>query len=123
MIKHDELGSKVHYLLLDEPKVEGDENVFFDKMNSFLDQENFGLILEVRGKKAFSPEAKKRLGHWFKENKGTLKTKCCGFARVNQNLGTKEKLRSKAMSLAMPCPYLVCSSLDEALSWFQRKQG
>lgn len=101
-----------------EPREQQDEKTFFEFLQEVLDHEKFGLILEVDGAKAFSQEAKKKLTTWFRTNKEELQERCLGFVRVTKKDTGVERLKSKAMSLAMPCPYFVVSSFDEALKCF-----
>ncbi len=108
-----------HHIELTSPRQESDEELFFAALDEVLNLDNFKIILEVRGEKSFSPEAKRRLGIWFKENKGILKERCQGLIRVSENAKAKERLSARALSLAMPCPYRVFDNLKEAQKWCQ----
>lgn len=120
MFSANEIHKDIFSLEINDPREEKDETEFLSFLDSVLSKNTFGLILKVEGEKSFSPEAKKALGVWFKENKPILKSKCFGFARVNQNAKKMGRLKSKALSLAMPCPYTVLHTTEEALDWLKR---
>lgn len=104
------------YIYLAPPKQGTDEVEFINAMNEVLQEERFILIIEATGEASFSPAAKRELGKWFKSNKNELGQRCMALIRVGDGPTKLKRLKSKAMKLAMPCPYFVEPSYDEAFS-------
>lgn len=106
----------ITYIYLGPPKEQADETKFMQTLNKLLESEKFILIIEVSGEASFSPHAKKELGTWFKSNKVELKKRCMAFIRVADESSKLKRFKSKAMRLAMPCPYFVEPNRKRALS-------
>lgn len=120
MFERAQLAANLYKINILDPKVPEDAPSFFSALDEMVSGERFGLIFYTEGKAGFSEENKRKLTKWFRENKPILKEKCYGYARVNTKTGLLGKLESKAMKLAMPCPYMVTRSQDEALSWLTK---
>ena len=117
MIRIDEIDKNIFEVEITSPRVTEDETSFLGLLDDLITKEYFGLIFSTEGKAGFSPEAKKSMSSWFKENKPNLKERCIGFARVNTSQTKAGKFTSKAMKLAMPCPYNVVTKNEEAREW------
>ncbi len=114
------LAPNLHKINIVDPKVPDDARDFFAALDELVAGERFGLIFYTEGKAGFSEENKRKLTTWFRAHKPVLKEKCFGYARVNTKTGFLGKLESKAMKLAMPCPYIVTRSEEEALAWLNK---
>lgn len=114
MLIKEEIYHNVNYLKLGEPRCSDDFNDLMEALNKLLVKEKFSIIFEVEGPRHFNKEQKRDFGKWFKQNKKLLGLHCKQFIRINNNPSKLSKLSSKALSLAMPCPYKVVESLDEA---------
>lgn len=120
MFERAQLAPDLYKINIIDPKVPEDAPEFFRALDELVAKERFGLIFYTEGKAGFSEENKRKLTKWFREHKPILKEKCLGYARVNTKTGLLGKLESKAMKLAMPCPYLVTRSEGEALEWLKK---
>lgn len=114
--------NKIFIIEILDPRDPQDEIIFLEFINNVFENKEFGLVLNVDGKKAFSQEAKVEFNHWFKNNKLRLKKQCFGFSRVSSNATKMAKLKSKALRLAMPCPYNVSDNMGESLDWLNKQQ-
>jgi hypothetical protein len=110
-----------HVASILNPKEESDADQFFNFLEEVIAKDEFSLILITEGSKSFSPENKIKMNTWFKNNKKNLAHRCTGLVRVSQNQTTLSRLSSKALSLAMPCPYKTTNSLEEALHWIKNR--
>lgn len=120
MIDINKLDGNVFIISITTPRKSDDENILLDFLNEVLEFKSFGLILNVEGNRSFTAEGKKSLGIWFKLNKKQLGEKCRGFARVSSSVTKLDKLKSKALRLAMPCPYIVLRNTIEATAWLNK---
>ncbi len=121
MLECTELQKKIFGLKISEPRLPEDEVRLIESLDAILAGERFGLVLSVEGKAAFTLEGKKQLNLWFKKNRQLLKERCIGLVRVNRDASKLARLKSKALSLAMPCPYRVVEQDQEALEYLRRK--
>ena len=112
MINIEELKKGFYHIDLMAPRKENDEIEFLEFLDHILTFQQFGFSLKVTGEAAFSPEAKKTLALWFKNNQMSLKSKCKIFVRILTN--ENERLESEALKKAMPCPYEVVKTKEEA---------
>ncbi|GEM_PF-2680691 len=117
MISINEIERNIFEVEITSPREEKDETSFLGLLDDLIEKEFFGLIFSTEGKAGFSAEAKKSMSIWFKTNKPLLKERCIGFARVNRSQSKTAKFTSKAMQLAMPCPYTVVTNNQEAREW------
>lgn len=118
---HVETPAKnIFFARLLTPREQDDADNFFSFLHSLEEHDTFFLIFESQGEARFSGDNKKRMTKWFKENKPMLAKSCLGFARIKPELSPLSRLTSKAMRLAMPCPYEVFTNLNDALSWANR---
>ncbi|EQC50808.1 hypothetical protein [Bacteriovorax sp. DB6_IX] len=115
-------NNNIFEIIITEPREDRDEEQFLNLLARLSDEMNFGLILEVSGEKAFSKESKIQLNKWFKLNKEHLRNQCLGFIRVKADAKNSDKLKSRAFSLAMPCPYRVMETREQASLWFTTGQ-
>lgn len=120
MFKLDSLEDNIFYVKIYSPRQDEDAQFFFDFLERLKKTKNFALILETQGEARFSPENKKKMTVWFKTNKAFLEQECRALIRLQQSMSTLSKLSSKAMRLAMPCPYHVTDSFNDALNWAKK---
>lgn len=113
-------ASNIFFARLITPRADEDAENFFNFLATLESKEKFYLIFESQGEARFSGDNKKRMTKWFKDNKPMLAKSCLGFARIKQELSPLSRLTSKAMRLAMPCPYEVFTNLNDALTWANR---
>ncbi|MAE72529.1 MAG: hypothetical protein CL675_00440 [Bdellovibrionaceae bacterium] len=122
MIEITEIKPNHQFIVeITNPRTLKDESTFLGLLDDLIDRDRFGIAIKVEGGRAFSPEAKKRLGLWFKQNKAVLKKKCFGFARIKTQTTRVERLTSKAMRLAIPCPYDLFETEEAAIQWLTTK--
>ena len=119
MFQSKQVGAKLIRISILDPKEPEDATSFFRTLDELVGGEKFGLILFTEGKAGFCEQDKRKLTSWFRAHKSVLRDKCLGYARVNTKTGLLGKLESKAMKLAMPCPYLVTRHEDHALKWLK----
>lgn len=117
MIAINEIEKNIFEVEITSPREQKDETSFLNLLEELISKDFFGLIFSTEGKAGFSAEAKKEMSKWFKTNKPLLKEKCIGFARVNTSQSKAGKFTSKAMQLAMPCPYNVVTNNTDAKVW------
>ncbi|ATH06868.1 hypothetical protein BIY24_02630 [Halobacteriovorax marinus] len=117
MISVKEIESNIFEVEITSPRETNDETTFLGLLDDLIARNYFGLIFSTEGKAGFSPEAKKEMSTWFKKNKPILKDRCVGFARVNTSQSKAARFTSKAMKLAMPCPYHVVTNNEDAREW------
>ena len=60
-----------------------------------------------------------KVAQWMKATADETKRWCVGNGIVSQSLGFRFLLSSIFLVKPMPCPYNVCSSWDEAMTWIQ----
>ena len=60
-----------------------------------------------------------KVAQWMKATAERTRELCVGNAIVSQSLGFRFLLSSIFLVKPMPCPYQVCSSFDEALTWMR----
>jgi hypothetical protein len=58
-----------------------------------------------------------KVAQWMKATAETTRQYCVGNGIVSKSLGFRFLLSSIFLVKPMPCPYQVCSSFDEALTW------
>lgn len=58
-----------------------------------------------------------KVAQWMKSTAALTREYCVGNGIVSQSLGFRFLLSSMFLVKPMPCPYQVCSSFAEALSW------
>ncbi len=119
MIRIDEIETNIFEVEITSPRVIEDEESFLGLLDDLIVKDYFGLIFSTEGKAGFSQDAKKAMSTWFKANKPNLKERCIGFARVNTSQSKAGKFTSKAMQLAMPCPYNVVTNNEDAREWIK----
>ncbi len=105
----------LYHLSIYLPRMEQDEIDFFNLLKKLETQSNFAFSIEVKGEKAFSLEAKKKLAIWFKENKTHLEKTCKGFAKISYKKHDHDK--QEALQKAFPCPYQVFKNRLAATEW------
>lgn len=110
----------IFFARLVTPRNDADADSFFNFLATLESHKKFFLFFESQGEARFNGENKKRMTKWFKENKPMLAKSCLGFARIKQGISPISRLTSKAMRLAMPCPYEVFTNLNDALLWADR---
>lgn len=113
MINIEEIKPGHFHIDLSTPRQEQDEETFIDFLNKITTHKQFAFSLKVTGESAFSNEAKKNMALWFRSNQEKLKNQCKVFVRVLTN--ENERLESEALKKAMPCPYEVVQTKEEAL--------
>ncbi len=123
MLEVKMFDNNITFIKIFSPRELEDEDKFFFHLEDLISNKKFGIVIEVEGDKTFSLEAKQKLNIWFKNNKYILRKSCIGMARINSNVSKLKTLKSKAISLAMPCPYIVLSGVDEAIRWFQKNNS
>jgi hypothetical protein len=64
-----------------------------------------------------------KVAQWMKKTADETKRWCVGNGIVSQSLGFRFLLSSIFLVKPMPCPYQVCSSWDEAVSWIRGVAG
>lgn len=121
MFTVEKLENDIYKVSLIPPKSETDAEDFFEFFENIVKEPSFSLILTTQGAASFSPENKKRLNVWFKNNKEELGKRCLGLARITQRNDLLAKFASKAMTFAMPCPYYVTNNEDDAMSWVKER--
>ena len=120
MFQVDTKENNVFIARLTTPRHENDAQDFFSFLGHLEKEKKFFLIFESEGEARFSGENKKRMTMWFKSQKSFLSDSCLGFARIKKDLSPLSRLTSKAMRLAMPCPYEVFTNITDALLWANR---
>ena len=60
-----------------------------------------------------------KVAQWMKATADETRRWCVGNGIVSQSLGFRFLLSSIFLVKPMPCPYSVCSSWDEAMTWIQ----
>ena len=61
-----------------------------------------------------------KVAQWMKATADETKKWCVGNSIVSKSLGFRFLLSSIFLVKPMPCPYNVCSSWDEAMSWIRQ---
>jgi len=61
-----------------------------------------------------------KVAQWMKSTAELTKQYCVANGIVSQSLGFRFLLSSIFLVKPMPCPYQVCSSFDEALTWVRQ---
>lgn len=117
MLKVQIFPSNITLISLVEPREPRDEKDFFIALDNLLENERFGLIIEILGEKVFSHEAKKQLGIWFKQNKEVFRSRCFGIARIKPSEIDGLSVKSLSLQRAMPCPYTVKPFFKSAQTW------
>lgn len=120
MFKLDQIEPNFFYVKIYTPREDQDAEKFFSFLEELKDKQKFALILETQGEARFSPENKKKMTTWFKSNKAILAQECRALIRIQAKNSVLSKLSSKAMQMAMPCPYYVTSNLEDAINWFHQ---
>jgi len=64
-----------------------------------------------------------KVAQWMKSTADETKRWCIGNGIVSESLGFRFLLSSIFLVKPMPCPYQVCSSWDEAMTWIQGIAG
>ena len=121
MLVINNVKNNIYTITIASPRQAQDEIDFMNFLNEIVDMDSFGLVLSVEGEKSFSQSGKRELGIWFKTNKKILGYKCIGFARVSEDASKVDTLKSRAMRLAMPCPYIVLPNVRQAVAWLESK--
>ena len=91
---------------------------WFAGMSAALDKKQpFSIIMSAQPDSQFSPEARKEMGLWFKENRSNLGEHCCGIARVVDSVEHGNRVVSDNMKKAMPVPMKAFLSQEDAERW------
>src|SRR5262249_16219883 len=64
-----------------------------------------------------------KVAQWMKATAAETKRWCVGNSIISQSLGFRFLLSSIFLGKPMPCPYQVCSSWDEAMTWLRGVAG
>jgi hypothetical protein len=62
-----------------------------------------------------------KVAQWMKQTADETRRWCLANGIVSQSLGFRFLLSSIFLVKPMPCPYQVCSSFDEAMTWVRDK--
>lgn len=119
MLKITKEPNNIFLIEISLPRMIDDEVQFIDFLKNVFKHKRFGLILSVEGEKAFSHEAKKDLGLWFRQFSSDLENQCLGFARIDIAAEQSKNFTKKSLINSMPCPYQVFSCRLEAYQWFE----
>lgn len=64
-----------------------------------------------------------KVAQWMKQTAEHTRQYCVANGIISQSLGFRFLLSSIFLVKPMPCPYQVCASFDEALSWVKAVAG
>lgn len=88
-----------------------------DLSELLLKEQSFSLIIQAKPNSEFSPEARRQMGLWFKENRKKLGAFCCGIARIVLSEEEGDRVVSDNMKKAMPFPMVSCLDFSQARDW------
>ncbi|MGI9280128.1 MAG: hypothetical protein ACR2PX_10945 [Endozoicomonas sp.] len=112
------VGWPIVTVSFNRPASDDDANQWLLDLSELLAREQpFSLIIQAKPNSEFSPEARKNLGLWFKENRENLGECCLGIARVVISEEEGDRVVSDNMQKAMPFPMVACLDFDKARDW------
>ncbi|WP_281646448.1 hypothetical protein [Parendozoicomonas sp. Alg238-R29] len=95
---------------------------WLDNMNALLEKkQSFVMLIHARPNSHFSPEARKAMGLWFKEQRESLGIYCAGVARLVDSVEHGERVVSERMKAAMPFPMMATIDRDKANQWMSER--
>jgi hypothetical protein len=105
-------------------KFDGEQNMhdvdyFIREMNAAHARKTPYASISLMRKYSTERSQVQRVAQWMKSTAELTKQYCVGNAIVSQSLGFRFLLSSIFLVKPMPCPYQVCSSFDEALTWMR----
>ncbi|WP_153301523.1 hypothetical protein [Endozoicomonas arenosclerae] len=112
------VGWPIVTVSFNRPASDEDAGQWLNNLSELLGREqSFSLIIQAKPNSEFSPEARRQLGLWFKENRDLLGEHCCGVARVVLSEEEGERVVSDNMKKAMPFPMISCLDFNKAREW------
>jgi len=60
-----------------------------------------------------------RVARWMKETEQVTRDYCMGVAMINDSIGFRFLLSAIFLIKAMPCPYQVCGTFDDAMAFLR----
>ncbi|CAM3851226.1 hypothetical protein [Parendozoicomonas haliclonae] len=95
---------------------------WLEDMNGLLARKQpFVMLIHARPNSQFSPEARKALGLWFKEQRANLGQYCLGVARLVDNVEQGQRVVGEKMQAAMPFPMMAVTSVHAANHWLRQQ--
>ncbi|WP_422410426.1 MULTISPECIES: hypothetical protein [unclassified Endozoicomonas] len=112
------VGWPIVTVSFNRPACDDDARQWLVDLSELLAREQpFSLIIQAKPNSEFSPEARRELGLWFKENRIKLGAFCRGIARVVLSEQEGDRVVSDNMKKAMPFPMVSCLDFDQARDW------
>ena len=114
----DMMGWPVVIVSFNYPATDQDAEIWLHNLSVLLTKKQaFTMVIQAKPSSEFSPEARKQLGLWFKDNRQRLGDYCRGVARQVQSSEEGERVVSPNMQKAMPFPMKAFLEWEQARDW------
>jgi hypothetical protein len=64
-----------------------------------------------------------RIGRWVKDTEEVTRTYCLAAGMINDSTGFRFLLSAVFLIKRMPCPYQVCATFDDAVTFVRKEAG
>ena len=96
-----------------------DVDYFIREMNAAHARKERYASISLMRKYSSDRAQVQKVAQWMKSTAELTKEYCIGNGIVSQSLGFRFLLSSIFLVKPMPCPYQVCSTFDEAMTWIR----
>ena len=105
-----------------KPATEQEAQQWLADMDALLEKKQpFAMLIHARPNSHFSPESRKAMGLWFKEQRANLGQYCRGVARLVDSVEHGERVVSERMKSAMSFPMVATTDVEQATQWLAEK--
>ncbi len=120
MFKWSKPASTLYCLRFSGPLSEEEQESFLNLLDELSGlSKPYVALITSEGNSPLSPDNKKRMNLWFKENKAKLAEYCLGHVRVQSGF-TKDHYDQSNLAKALPFPLRAADSYEEGLEVAQK---